>query len=66
MNEPAMTHEQSELLIDLFIRQIRTQCVCNKESNYVCKRCRVVGRMKNEFPGTYVAACVKAADTPNG
>ena len=66
MSEPAMTSEQSELLIDLFVRQIRTQCICNKDTNYVCRRCQIIGRMKNAFPGTYVAACVKAADTPHG
>ena len=66
MSEPALTDEQSALLINLFIRRIRAHCHCNKTATYVCVRCKDIGRIKNAFPGTYVAACVRAADLPNG
>ena len=66
MSEPALTNDQSELLISLFIRRIRAHCHCVNNATYVCVRCKDIARIKNAFPGTYVAACVRAADKPNG
>ncbi len=66
MTEPAMTPKQLDILRRYFANRMSFPCYCAAQDVDICNRCLDIAEIKEHFPASYVAACMRVVEGKRG